>query len=239
MNVLRSRFSVPVPVAAAALLALTMLPVTPAAAGVCGETPYSGVDWSNCTKKHLMLQSSPLSGADLSGADFSLTDLSNADISGANLEKATLIRAWFAGATGTKANFSRVEAYRSSFAKATLDNASFANAELQRSDFNGASLVDVDFEKAELGRTSFAEADISGANFTLANLSRAVLTGATFDKPLNFDRAFMFQTRIEGVDLSGVQGLVQAQVDLACGDAETKLPNGLKASSEWPCAPEQ
>ena len=48
--------------------------------------------------------------------------------------------------------------------------------------------------------------------------------------PLVFDRAFMFLTRIEGLDLSVAQGLEQRQIDLACGDAKTKLPAELKAS---------
>lgn len=45
----------------------------------------------------------------------------------------------------------------------------------------------------------------------------------------------MYLTRIEGVNLSQTQGLVQVQLDTACGDARTVLPKGLKASAHWPC----
>ena len=47
--------------------------------------------------------------------------------------------------------------------------------------------------------------------------------------------AFMFLTRIEGLDLSAAWGLQQAQIDLACGDTSTKLPAGLSAPAHWPC----
>ncbi|NEK55267.1 pentapeptide repeat-containing protein, partial [Rhizobium leguminosarum] len=52
------------------------------------------------------------------------------------------------------------------------------------------------------------------------------------------DRAFMFLTHIEGLDLSAATGLEQAQIDLACGDASTKLPVGLSAPTTWPCPAE-
>jgi uncharacterized protein YjbI with pentapeptide repeats len=48
--------------------------------------------------------------------------------------------------------------------------------------------------------------------------------------------AFMYATRFEGTDLSTVKGLTQTQIDVACGDAKTRLPAGLKHPSAWPCA---
>jgi len=41
------------------------------------------------------------------------------------------------------------------------------------------------------------------------------------------------------VDLSATQGLVQAQLDSACGDKQTRLPAGLKPGASWPCAKEE
>jgi hypothetical protein len=35
-------------------------------------------------------------------------------------------------------------------------------------------------------------------------------------------------TSFLGTDLSHVKGLIQAQLDIACGDAKTLLPPGLK-----------
>ena len=47
--------------------------------------------------------------------------------------------------------------------------------------------------------------------------------------------AYLYLTRIEGSDLSGVLGLTQWQVDVACGDGDTKLPEGLSRPPDWPC----
>ena len=145
------------------------------------------------------------------------------------------MRASLAGAAADKANFAKIEAYRTSFAGISAQGASFVGAEAPRADFSGANLTGADFGKAELGRADFRKATITGGNFPLANLSRADFQGAVFRGPLNFDRAFLFLTRIEGLDLSAAASLSQWQVDLACGDANTKLPKGLKAPKTWPC----
>ena len=54
-------------------------------------------------------------------------------------------------------------------------------------------------------------------------------------KHLDFERAFLYLTRIEGLDLTEATGLAQWQIDMACGDAGTKLPAGLAVPSSWPC----
>jgi uncharacterized protein YjbI with pentapeptide repeats len=219
-------------IALATLIASAAVPVL---AADCGNTPSPGLDWSECSKGNLMLSGNNFQGANLSGADLSVTDLSNTNMAGANLEKANLVRAWFTGAKAEKANFSRIEAYRSGFSNVSADGATFAGAELQRANFSGAKLAGVDFEKAELGRANFQKAVLTGTRFTLANLSRADLTGSIFEGPIAFDRAFMYLTRIQGLDLSAAVGLEQSQVDLTCGDASTKLPGGLTMPTSWPC----
>ena len=219
----------------AGLVALTLFASAPASAADCSRTPVAGINWSECNKKNLMLQGSDFRGANLANANLSLTNLSSTNLTSANLEKATLVRAWFTGAQADKANFAKVEAYRSGFENVSAEGASFASAELQRSSFNGAKLSGANFAKAELGRASFTKAVLTGTTFSLANLSRADLRDATLEGPVAFDRAFMFLTRIEGLDLSSATGLEQAQVDLACGDAKTRLPAGLSAPANWPC----
>lgn len=209
---------------------------SPVMAASCGSTPEPGLDWSECSKKNLMLSASELEGANLAGTDFSLTDLSGSNLASANLEKATLVRAWLAGAKAEKANFGHVEAYRSSFANIVANGASFVGAELQRTDMSGAQLSGADFSKAELGRVNFKGAVLTGAKFSVANLSRANFNGVIFEGPIDFEEAFMFLTHIEGVDLSAATGLHQTQIDLTCGDESTKLPEGLKTPTTWPCA---
>lgn len=205
------------------------------AAADCKSLPKPRTDWSDCNKRQIMLGRSNLAGSNLFNTDFTSTDLSGSDLTSANLEKATLMRASLAGARADKANFSRVEAYRGNFTGMSAEYASFASSELQRADFTGARLTGADFEKAELGRANFDKAVLTGTRFATANLSRAVLSGSEFEGPIDFSRAFMFQTRIEGVDLSAASGLTQDQIDLTCGDAATKLPAGLSAPSQWPC----
>lgn len=201
----------------------------------CKGSATPGVNWSDCNKKVLMLGGSDLQGANLSNTDFTLTDLRGANLTGANLEKATLVRSSVAGATAAGANFTKIEAYRCNFAEIDAEKASFVNSELQRANFTGAKLTNASFEKAELGRANFNAAELTGTRFAHANLSRADFTNTTFTGPINFRGAFMFLTRIEGVNLSEATGLEQEQIDVACGDHSTTLPTGMKRPTNWPC----
>lgn len=205
------------------------------AADDCRASPTPGINWEDCDKKLIMLDSSDLSGANLARADFTSTDLRGSNLTKANLEKAVLVRASFAGSTATGARFARIEAYRTDFSQLDALGAIFSGAELQRSIFTQAKLGDADFTKADLGRSQFDGADVSGSRFSLANLARADFRGAVFARPVDFDRAFFFLARIEGVDLSAATGLTQWQVDMACGDAQTMLPSGLNKPAGWPC----
>jgi uncharacterized protein YjbI with pentapeptide repeats len=221
---------------AACIVLLAPWNLGPAAAADCRDDPAPNVDWQDCEKHRLMLSGSDLSGANLREANFTSTDFSGAKLTGANLEKATLVRASLAGASADKANFARIEAYRANFSGISAQGASFASGEGQRADFSGANLTGADFEKAELGRANFRKAKITGARFPFANLSRADFREAVFEGPIDFEMAFLFLTRIEGLDLSAATGLTQQQVDLTCGSADTKLPAGLMAPKSWPCA---
>ena len=109
------------------------------------------------------------------------------------------------------------------------------SAELARADFSGAELTGVDFAKADLGRANFAGATITGTKFDLSNLARVEFKDVVFKGPISFDRAFLYLTRIEGLDLSAATGLAQWQIDLTCGDDKTKLPAGLAVPKNWPC----
>ncbi len=106
---------------------------------------------------------------------------------------------------------------------------------MQRSNFTDAVLINVNFTKAELGRADFTGADITGTKFALANLARADFSKAKFSGPIDFANSFLYLTRIEGLDLSAATGLAQWQIDMSCGDGNTKLPSGLTASANWPC----
>ena len=214
---------------------LAFLPAIASAAPNCSASAAPGVDWTDCDKKIIVLSGSDFSGAILVGADFTSTDLRDTNLMTANLEKAALVRASLAGSQAAGAKFDRIEAYRTNFSGINAKGATFASAEMQRSNFTNAVLVDADFTKADLARADFTGADITGAKFAFANLARADLSKAKFSGSLDFANAFLFLTRIEGVDLSAATGLMQWQIDMSCGDGDTKLPDGLKASPSWPC----
>lgn len=209
-----------------------------AAAVECRSDPQPGIDWNNCKKRMLMLGGSSFEGGNLSGADFSLTDLSNTVLKNANLNKTTLVRASLANADAAGANFERVEGYRSNLSGISAVGANFVSSEMQRSNFAEADLSRVDFTKAELGRTSFVKAKLDATRFAMANLSRANFHNAEILGSIDFTHAFLFLTRIEGVDLSSATGLTQEQITLACGDDRTKLPQGLQKPEQWPCEEE-
>ena len=224
----------------AALVAVAALGFAgPALAGDCGASPASGIDWSGCNKPRILLPSSTLDGANLSESDLNATDLSGSNLNGARFEKARMIRTSVAGATAQGTDFARIEAYRSNFSSIKANGANFSGAELQRAEFNDANLTGANFEKAELSRVDFSGATLTDTRFALSNLSRARLAGAKLGGQLGFDQAFLYLTRIEGLDLSQAKGLTQEQVDLACGDNKTKLPAGLTTPGSWPCAADQ
>jgi hypothetical protein len=77
-----------------------------------------------------------------------------------------------------------------------------------RCDLHGAYFTDV----------SFRNADLTGANLVRSSLARADLTGAKLSL-----------ASIKGADLSSARGLTQAQLNSACSDSETKVPEGLHA----------
>ena len=85
----------------------------------------------------------------------------------------------------------------------------------------GANLVNANLQLAILTNTNLQEANLYQANLQEANLINANLQGAILRK-----------ATLQGADLPNVLGLTQEQLDEACGDAETRLPSGLKVD---PC----
>jgi hypothetical protein len=75
-----------------------------------------------------------------------------------------------------------------------------------------------DLQQAYFTEVSFRNADLTGANLVNATLTRADLTGTKLDF-----------ASIKGADLSHARGLTQAQLNTACSDSQTKLPEGLHA----------
>jgi uncharacterized protein YjbI with pentapeptide repeats len=152
-----------------------------------------------------------LSGANLTGADLDSAHLNSAYLSGANLSGANLLGANLSGANLTSAKLSRVD----------LTGANLTGANLGLADLNGAYLSSADLSGANLSGANLRGADLSGANLRSANLRSA-----------NLSVAYLIRA-----DLTGAKNLIQTQLNEACGNNETELPEGLSLTLLKPCPP--
>jgi uncharacterized protein YjbI with pentapeptide repeats len=100
---------------------------------------------------------------------------------------------------------------------ANLDNTCVKGGNLVGADFSNVHAVLMCMSYANFTNVSFRGADLSGAN-----LAHAILDGA------DFSGATLSITSFKGTDLRKAKGLTQAQLDTACGDADTKAPDGMK-----------
>lgn len=226
----------------APLLAMVFLSpvggVSVASAASCNSGPSAGVDWTECRKRNLILTRSTLTDAKMAGADLSSTDLRDSKMDGADMTKANLLRTYLDDSTLVGADLSKAVGYRTHFEGANLTDAILDKSEMTRANFTDAILHRTDFSKAELGRARFIGAKIESANFEIANLARADFRGSVVSQGTDFSQAFLYRTRVDGLDLSGTQGLSQLQIELACGDDKTVLPDGLTPPAAWPCEDE-
>jgi len=106
-----------------------------------------------------------------------------------------------------------------------------AGADLSNTCVKGGNLEGADFAGANLTLMCMSYADFTGANFRNTDLAAANLAHAKLDGA-DFTNADLTITSFKGTDLTKAVGLTQAQLDKACGDADTKLPAGL---SVQPC----
>lgn len=220
-------------VRAALLLACLLGGVAGAWAG-CGDPPGAGVDWTECEKHRLVLRGADLSGARLAGVDFDATDLQGAKLAGADLTHGSVDRARLSKADLSRGKLVQLNGYRANFSGANLTGADLTKAELFRANLSAANLSRATVRKAELQRANFDGANLDGANLTGADMARVNLANARLDGT-KLTQARMFRTRLEGVDLSRTSGLTTPQLEIACGDARTRLPEGVKAPKSWPC----
>ncbi len=114
-----------------------------------------------------------------------------------------------------------------SWLRADLRSALFQMAMLAGADLTGAILDDAQMQGVNLSQAKLSKASLRGVNLQdamlhLANFREANLQGASLHQ------AMLFQAQLQGADLTGVTGLTQYQVDMACLDETTKLPQGLR-----------
>ncbi len=122
---------------------------------------------------------------------------------------------------------------------AALTGANLQGAFLTSANLQGAYLRWADLREAHLYRANLQGAFLTGAKLQGADLQGAALTGA------NLQGADLSDAKLQGVDLRGAdlrraQNLTREQLDGACGDDKTKLPDDLADYQMKPCPePEQ
>ncbi|MCX6827889.1 MAG: pentapeptide repeat-containing protein [candidate division Zixibacteria bacterium] len=144
-------------------------------------------------------------------SDSRVATLRSANLLLANLDSATLIGTWLQGA-----NLSRAKLRVANLRYANLDSATLIGTWLQGANLSGAKLRGADLQNANLDSAILDSAWLLGADLTGATLRGADLKGAHLDS-----------TNLSGADLTNATGLIQKQLDAACGDSLTKLPTGL------------
>lgn len=209
--------------------------ITRSAHAACTDTAAPSVNWENCRKRNLIMDNFNFSGSNFTRADLSASDLRNSNFQKAMFFKTNLARASLAGSDAEGANFEGVVASRSDFSNGNYKNANFLKAEIGRSNFSSSSLENADMSKADFSRVNFFNSNLKGVNLNFSNISRANLTGVNIDENFSLEGAYMFLTRIEGLDLSASKTLKQWQIDMACGNEKTILPEGISAPDTWPC----
>ena len=139
-----------------------------------------------------------------------------AKLCGANLTKAHLSMAHLTKADLTKANLTKADLFKANLTKADLTKANLTKADLIKADLTKADLTKANLTKAYLIKADLTKANLSKAELRGANLSKANLAGAT---------------------LTNVKNLIQSQLNQACVDEDTTLPEGLTRPA--PCAEEE
>jgi uncharacterized protein YjbI with pentapeptide repeats len=109
--------------------------------------------------------------------------------------------------------------------------------ELPGLDLSGGRLRQADLSLSTFDRTKFTGANLSivnafgiraeHADFSKVNFNDAALVGGSYGHS-DFTSATFDNANLSGSDFETAKGLTQLQLNTACGDADTKLPKGLK-----------
>jgi uncharacterized protein YjbI with pentapeptide repeats len=195
-----------------------------------------GQDLRKADLRSANVRDATLGGANLSGAILGFTDLRGADLSGANLSAAALVFADLSGANLSAANLSAAALILANLSAANLSAANLRGADLSSANLSGANLsaatlILANLSAADLVSANLLGADLSGANLRDAKLFRATLVGANLSNAnlsnADLSGANLSNANLSNAELRRAESLTQTQLDEACGNADTKLPEGL------------
>ena len=191
---------------------------------------------AQCDLSNKRMNGMTLNNANFAGSLFNNSNLSGGKIHGSDLSGAHFRQALLYRIEGEKVIMPGAVMEDATLTEAKLSHSSMPNINLTRADLSRASMTFNDLRAATLSNARAKGGDFSGSNFEKARLDNANFEDANLTdsnmRHTSFGNAVMLSTVLKGADLSGanmsqVQGLKQAQLDLACGDMQTRLPAGL------------
>ncbi len=178
-----------------------------------------------------------LGGANLQGAILLETNLQKVNLFFANLQKTD-----FTNAHLQEANLQLAKLQKANLTNANLQGANLTNANLQEATLFSANLQGAILVDAQLQGTKFGSDVLRGIKPKGAYLQWLVLLGANLQGArlwrAKFQGAILMGANLQGADLRWAEGLTKEQLDEACGDTNTTLPEYLKGYEMKPCPEE-
>ena len=194
--------------------------------GSCSQCDLSNKRMNGVKLKNANFSGSIFNNSNLSGGNFDGSNLTgshfrkallysvegkNVNLNGADLQDATLTEAKLAESVFIGTNFRRADLTRGEF-----QDGDFRNTSFQRATATDVNFQNGNFAEAKLDHINLNKATLDGGNFTNVTFGNAILLDAT-----------MMASDLSDADLSMTQGLKQDQLNTACGNTNTKLPDGL------------
>lgn len=203
---------------------------------------------SKCDLSHRDMERASLQGSNFSGSNFSHSNLSGSKFYKSNLAEASFNKAYMMRIKGDDVILHKSNLRDATLSEATLTNSNLSHADLRRADltegnfegssFQGSILKATDAMDANFKGTNFHGAYLTHGNFTDADFSHSILTNTVFGDAILDDSIFL-DANLSGANLFDVNGLRQEQLDQACGNEKTVLPEGLSIRTCEPTQPAQ
>jgi len=194
------------------------------------------VNFTNANLQDAILSKASLKFTIFDYANMKAADLREADLEGARLTGAMLQSVQLTGAILTNAVFTQADLTGVDFRAVNLAQVDFSGAKLSNAMLEGAEAANAIFRKSNLRMArmkgcalvgaKMEGADLTGAKLINANLSGADLTGA------NFLYADITGALLYGANLRDCQNITLQQLQSACLDNRTILPEAFAAQAQ-------
>ncbi|MGQ0534419.1 MAG: pentapeptide repeat-containing protein [Caulobacteraceae bacterium] len=124
------------------------------------------------------------------------------------------------------ASCANCDLFQISLAYQSIAGRNFTGARIRQADLSLAIADRARFHGANMSLVNFFGARLTGADLTDANLEGASLVGAYFGGA-RMSGAVLTGANLSGAELASAVGLTQMQLNTACGDRTTILPQAM------------